>query len=252
MTVDVQGAAAMNGVTPTSRRLEVALIAESGTVAAGLEALYVEMAKFRANVYVTAGFLTPDELDSRGTDLTADDHRSAHFVIVSRGVHESESAVLANMRCIHKGAGGDPLPVERLCPESFDAPLSDEAVEVSRLISRPGGGPAFQSSLKWPLFLAALEWVENRGVSEAVALISPNLAGSFQRQGIPLQPCGDARYIPEINAFKLPAIIDMARLRTHFAGLGMSAFGLSLGEFRTLDAPNSELPVLNAATRVVT
>ena len=193
-------------------RFAIARLAIGSIVTVGRDEEFYGSLKLRSNVYLDAGFVSPDDLDARGTEFDADDERAVHFAALERTTNPKLARVVANMRLVVKGSGEVPLPLERYYPEVFENEQArPQSTEVSRLISRHED-VTVQNALTWSMFVAGLRHVERNNLGPVYGLMEPRLARSLSSQGVPLTTLADERYIPAINATKRPVEISATGL----------------------------------------
>lgn len=195
-------------------------------------------AALRARTYQHYGFVREEELVN-GLEVDADDERSAHFVVLERAAASGLARVIGNMRVVVKDQNyPEPLPVERFFPEHFEntpAPLG--SVEASRLISMHEN-PRVQRLVKWPLFIAAYQFVNDHGYNSAFGLLTPKLTRELRIQGVPVTPLAEERYIGEINATKQPIEVDIPALGRAIQRVGNQGISVgSEGDFSRLALP---------------
>lgn len=195
-------------------RFAVGIVAVGDEPIPGLEKEVEGYYDLRRRVYVEQmGHLTVDDLNEDGTDRDRDDSRSVAFgVVENRGW---DQRFVASIRLIIKGAGsedvyGEPLPVERFCPDVFEenpAPL--RSLEVSRLIARHEK-QAIQDILRWRIYAAALGFVANHDLGPGYGVVEGGLERNL-KSTIPVTAIGDPRYIDHYNSVNSPILIDSRR-----------------------------------------
>lgn len=206
----------------TSARFALGVVANQGEIIPGYEEEFYGAAMLRGRVYLDKNFVTLDDLDENMAEKPDyDDDRSVHFVILEQmAVTKSLARVVGNIRLIVKGEDGEPLPVERFYADQFGKnPAPAHSTEVSRLICRHEDGTV-QNALKWPLFMAGVEYVEQNDLGPVYGLLDPKLANSLIMQQVPVEPLAEAKFIPEIMAAKQPVEIDVPRLSKIMGSIG--------------------------------
>ncbi len=206
----------------TDARFALGVVANQGKVIPGYEEEFYGAAQLRGRVYLDKKFVTPDDLDENMAEKPdLDDERSVHFVILERmAITNAMARVVGNIRLIVKGENGERLPVERFYDDQFgNNPAPARSTEVSRLICRHEDG-TIQNALKWPLFMAGVEYVEQNDLGPVYGLLEPKLASSLVMQKVPVEPLAEAKYIPEIMAAKQPVEIDVPRLSKIMGSIG--------------------------------
>src|ERR1035437_5130247 len=182
-------------------RFAVGIVAIGGEVVPGLTNEYLGYGQLRANQYLEKKFISTGDLNEDGTESDADDLRSVHFTVVENT--GSETQIVRAMRLIIKSSLDDsPLPVEHHYPEAFPTPATLGSVEDSRLIAK-------HKSLTLLLFAAGVVYVRHHNLGPVYGVIEPKYAAVLNRQGVPVTLLGEPKYIPEINATKLPIRVDV-------------------------------------------
>lgn len=195
-----------------SARFAMGVVAVDDKIVNGFEREFVGAAKLRANIYTEKGFISPEDLQEGGFELDRDDERSVHFVVLERVAKSALARVVSNMRLIVK-RDNTPLPVENFCPDIFDeGAAAYGSTEVSRLISRHED-PVTQQVLKWPMFIAGVQYVDANNLGPVYGLLESQLTDSLRAQSVPLNPLAEAKYIEEINATKQPIEVDVEGLK---------------------------------------
>lgn len=208
--------------TETNARFALGVVANQGEVIPGYKDEFYGAAQLRGRVYLAKDFVTPQDLDENMAEKPdLDDERSVHFVILERmAITNAMARVVGNIRLIVKGENGEQLPVERFYDDQFgENPAPARSTEVSRLICRHEDG-TIQNALKWPLFMAGVEYVEQNDLGPVYGLLDPKLANSLIMQKVPVEPLAEAKYIPEIMAAKQPVEIDVPRLSRIMGSIG--------------------------------
>lgn len=192
-------------------RFAVGRVADCDSTAPGLSAEFAGAAQLRTQVYLNLGYVNVASLGDDGTELDRDDARSAHFVVLERGDCPGEVSVVGTMRLVIKH-DETPLPLERMCPDAFSSgPAPLLSTEVSRWICQHEDR-SLQILLKWPLFVAGLDYVDRHHLDPVYGLLKEELANSLTAQGIPARPLAPVRYLNEINTSKQPCVIDLTTL----------------------------------------
>ncbi|MFZ1360786.1 MAG: hypothetical protein WAS27_02040 [Candidatus Saccharimonadales bacterium] len=192
-------------------RFAIGITAIDTVVVPGREREFQGAAELRSNIYLKHGFVRREALNQDGTELDDDDRRSVHFVVLEQAA-ASLARVIGNMRLIIKSTD-TPLPVESLCPDVFkDTPVANGGTEVSRLISQHEDS-VVQQVLKWPMFIAGVQYVDAHDLGPTYGLLGSRLASSLVAQKVPITPLAEDRYIPEINTSKRPVEVNVAGLK---------------------------------------
>lgn len=156
--------------------------------------------KLRANVYITEKkFLEESNRQPDGSEYDEDDRRSSHFTVIQnhpKGI----SLLTGNMRSIARG--DKELPVEHYFPESFAKPLTDNAVEASRFISR-NPDQVVQSAVASGLIRAVVMDALQNNKEEIYAIVERPLASLFKFMGIPFEKVADQKYLEEYHTENL-------------------------------------------------
>ncbi len=188
------------------------LVAFDGVALPGRVVDYDAAALLRVHTYLDRGYVKSEALDDRGTELDADDDRSAHFVVLERLGSSQDARVVGTMRLVVK-QDKTPLPLERMCPDAFTAgPAPSKSTEVSRWICRHEDR-RLQQLLKWPLFLSGLGYIEMNRLGPVYGLLREDLANSLTMQGVPTRAIAPSRFVEEINATKQPFLVDLVGVR---------------------------------------
>lgn len=186
-------------------RLACGIIAAHGTPAPGLEEEYAAHFELRKRVYVDqTGQLSPNELQSDGTDRDEDDARSVTFAVFEN--HSSGVRVVGVSRLILRQ--DQPLPVESFCPGSFASErLAANSVEVSRVIARHETA-AVQDLVQWHLFTLMLAYIANHDLGRTFAIIEPWLERHLKGI-IAIKRIGEVQYVEHYLDYNLPIEIDI-------------------------------------------
>jgi N-acyl-L-homoserine lactone synthetase len=193
-------------------RFAIGIVAVNGQVLPGFENEYTAYTELRGNVYEgQKHWMSPDELNSDGTETDADDGRSVEFVALENGLYAPR--MIGGKRLIVKSKdSSEPLPIEHHYPEVFQSsPAPLNSAESSRLISRHED-PRVQKMIKWALFKSAVSYLVAEQISPVYGVVEPSLARGLKVEGMPLTELAPAKFVPEINARKQPIVIDIAEL----------------------------------------
>lgn len=224
-------------------RFAIGIAAIGSKIVSGRENEFNGAVQLRVRTYLDKGWVTPESLDEHGTEIDADDGRSVHFVVLERTTVVSAARVVGNMRLIVKGANDSILPIEEHYPEVFagSAVALPASTEVSRLIGQHEDVNV-QRHIKWPLFIAGVQYVQQQKLGTAYGLLEPNLAQALAAQSVPIAPIAEAKYVKAINSVKQPVEIDVPRLSQYIHATGNFGVDLSDGSFSYFDLP-SDLPL---------
>jgi N-acyl-L-homoserine lactone synthetase len=242
-----------------SSRFAVGIVGVGSEVMPGLESEFQGYALLRGNVYAKQQhFMPEDDLNADGTEADPDDARSVHFAVIENAIRSPR--VVGGMRLIIKSRQDQnpqlfaeqditdlgvsteaPLPIEGHYPEAFvDDPAPLPSTESSRLISRHEVSK-LQKSVKWMLFTAGVSYIMSHDLGPAYGAVEPFLSRALRIEGMPTTEIGEAKFVPEFNATKLPIRIDVMGLAQKIEGEQPGA----LGEAReNLFVYNGEAPLV--------
>lgn len=198
--------------------LAVGIVALGNVVVPGREAEYDGYTLLRGNVYARQkNYMPIADLNENGTETDVDDSRSVHFAVIENAMNNTR--VVGAMRLIVKSKLEDaPLPIEEHYPSAFeDGPAPLLSTEVSRLICRHEN-PKIQGKLKWPLFTAGVTYVMEHQLGPVFGAVEKEFEKSLGMAGVPVTPLGEAIYVPEFNATKLPIRVDVFGLSQKIEG----------------------------------
>lgn len=193
-------------------RFAVGIVAVGNTIVPGLENEHNGYTRLRGNVYALQEHYMPvDDLKEDGGEVDMDDARSVHFALIENAVRNQR--VVGAMRLIVKSHDNPAmLPIEEHYPEVFqDASAPYRSTEVSRLIGRHED-KRIQAGLKWPLFTAGVTYIMDHQLGPVFGVVKDHLARSLNGVGVPVTRLGEAKFVPEFNAHKLPLRIDVGGL----------------------------------------
>jgi N-acyl-L-homoserine lactone synthetase len=192
--------------------LAVGIVAVGSDVIPGLEDEFQGYTLLRGNVYARQrNYMPVSELNDDGTETDVDDSRSVHFAVIENALESPR--VVGAMRLIIKSHEDDaPLPIEHHYPNAFSqGPAAAMSTEVSRLIGRHER-PRIQSHLKWLLFSAGVAYVMEHGLGPVYGAVETTLQRGLRIAGVPTVALGEAEFVEEFNASKLPIRVDIPGL----------------------------------------
>jgi N-acyl-L-homoserine lactone synthetase len=168
----------------------------------------------RANMYIDEHHFLPESARrADGIETDDDDGRSTHFVIVENrlsadGIHR----VVATTRLIEKDFEDEPLPVEQLFPEVFEAnPAPVGAAEASRFIAHHPD-KLTQGALSLSLIRAMTSRSAHLGLEPVYAVVEDHLARLFNKINLPFEQISDYKMLPEYNTENMAIRFDPNRI----------------------------------------
>ena len=187
--------------------------------------------QLRKNVYADQkGFIDPLELEN-GKEIDENDERSRHMVVLHRR-EMGTAAVVACLRLIDKRAG-EPLPIEQFFPEFSEHPASNNAIEVSRFISRSANGDGEQRQIVGNLFGTGLSYVINEGFDEVYGVIESPLQNVLQNKfAAPNKTITKPRWIESYNTENIGIKIDAEAMKHSMGRSMLRALSLQPGDVR--------------------
>lgn len=170
---------------------------------------YDALTRLRGRVYTSLGFIDRDDLDSEGRDIDADDKRSVNFAVLENQLNDPGTArVVGSGRLICKDQIDLPLPIEKFFPEIFqDEPLSSSSVEISRLISRHPDNMT-QHLVGLSVMRALTRYGLDTGKTMSYCIIEKPLLKLLKYIGIPVEPMGPAKDVPEYGGILYPVRLN--------------------------------------------
>jgi hypothetical protein len=194
-------------------RFAVGIVAVGVNAMPGRESEYHGYGLLRGNVYAyEQQYMPVADLNEDGTESDMDDLRSIHFAVIENAIRSPR--VVGTMRLIIKSREDNwPLPIEDHYPEAFaDGDVPILSTEVSRWICRHEDRK-IQSNLRWPLFTAGVNAINDNNLGPVFGAVKENLARGLNISGVPVTNLiPKAKFIPEFNAEKLPIRVEINEL----------------------------------------
>jgi len=168
--------------------------------------------QLRANVYIDQiGVLEDEQRRVDGTEIDKDDERSTHFVLIENMV--GKIAVFGCMRLIEKSTdNNNSLPIETFFPESFEEPVKEGGIEVSRFIVRHDEARQ-RGHAKLNLIRTGLAHTLRNDLGPVYATIEPEFERDLRSVGVPTEKVSAPKYIEEYNTSNYGIKIDKYSLK---------------------------------------
>ncbi|HET9850204.1 MAG TPA: GNAT family N-acyltransferase [Candidatus Saccharimonadales bacterium] len=174
------------------------------------QSLFDAAAKLRGQAYLELGYVSPDRVDHKGREIDDDDARSIHFTALER-LSDGTSRIVGNSRLITKDSLDNPLPIERYFPEAFaDNPIQPGFVEVSRLIA-VHENPRLRHKIALALIRSMIKHTVPMGIHESYCIVEDPLLRLLNSIGIPAEPLGEPKFIPDQNGLLKPVRMEHVR-----------------------------------------
>lgn len=176
--------------------------------------IFEAAAKFRGDVYLKLGYVSPEQVDAVGREIDPDDSRSIHFSVIEKnpGSETEKSRIIGTSRLILKDSEEHRLPIEKYFPEILeDYPAEIGSVEVSRLISSHDN-PRTQHSVALSLIRAMTHYSINRNIPSDYCMVEEPLIRFLNNSGVPTEILGHPKEIRQLNGVLYPVRIEPGKV----------------------------------------
>ena len=185
--------------------------------------------RLRANVYIgQIRVLDVDQRRSNGTEVDEDDERSTHFALLENRV--GRVAVFGSMRFIEKSSQNDSkLPIETFFPETFEKPVENGSLEVSRFIVRhPDARQRGRAKLN--LIRTGSAYLLRNNFEPIYATIETEFERDLRSVGVPTEKMTEAKYIEDYKSVNHGIQFDPVGLRKLVGDKGMTDLAMEKGD----------------------